>query len=198
MVDQPVELSLQPFHRSANVDCSFAYMGSVLSVTASLEETGGGLSVMVIHARSGSEPPPHIHHREHELFYILEGTIEFFCEGYESSFVVGQGETVFLPQAKAHAMRFRSAEVRVIAVLHAQENQRTTSEPYFKQMAVGRASSMLLSDNLAQYSTATIFEIDNAIQVAAANGITLLSPAETARRLPCYPGSEAEPSRGGQ
>jgi uncharacterized cupin superfamily protein len=30
--------------------------------------------------RPGNEPPPHVHEREQELFCILEGTLQFFCE----------------------------------------------------------------------------------------------------------------------
>ena len=179
---------LESFHRSANVECSLAYMGSILSFLASSSETGGALSVLLAHSRAGSEPPPHIHHREHELFYMLDGEIEFFCEGDESSFVVSSGDMAFLPQGKAHGMYFRSTEIRALIILHAQEGGSIGIEPYFKQMAIGPAGSMRLPELVTQYSTAEPDEMQKAFRLAAANGITLLSPEETVRRLPFYPG----------
>jgi hypothetical protein len=38
---------------------------------------------------------------EHEIFYVLEGKVEFHCEDQVET--VGAGETVFLPKGKAHA-----------------------------------------------------------------------------------------------
>ena len=85
-------------------------------------------------------------------------------------------------------MYFKSAEIRALIILHAHENGSIGIEPYFRQMAIGPAMSMGLPEVATQYSTAAPHEMQNAFRLAAANGITLLSPEETARRLPFYPG----------
>jgi oxalate decarboxylase/phosphoglucose isomerase-like protein (cupin superfamily) len=35
---------------------------------------------MEYHTKPGNEPPPHVHEREHELYFLLEGTMRFYCE----------------------------------------------------------------------------------------------------------------------
>ena len=122
------------------------------------------------------------------MFYVLDGEIEFFCEGNESSFVTRAGDMAFLPQGKAHGMYFKSAEIRALIILHAQEGGSIGIEPYFRQMAIGPAVSMSLPEVATQYSTAEPHELQNAFRLAAENGITLLSSEETVRRLPFYPG----------
>jgi quercetin dioxygenase-like cupin family protein len=47
-------------------------------------DTGGVVSVVESHDVPGSGPPPHIHHREDELFQILEGDCEY-AVGWKNS-----------------------------------------------------------------------------------------------------------------
>jgi mannose-6-phosphate isomerase-like protein (cupin superfamily) len=54
--------------------------------------------------------------REHELWYILEGEAEFFCEGVEHSIRVCRGEVIFLPKAKAHAVIYHSLAWRDLRI----------------------------------------------------------------------------------
>ena len=179
---------LKFFHRGATVHSSLAYMGSIVSFLANGDETAGGLAAMLVHSRLGSEPPPHVHHREHELFYVLDGEIEFFCEGEERSSLVAAGDVAFLPQGRAHAMYFRTPEVRALAVAHASAGGPVGIDAYLRQMAVGPASSMELPANATQYRTASPAELEHAVRLAEDSFGTLLSPEETIRRLPFYPG----------
>src|SRR5262249_42867755 len=41
------------------------------------ETTNGAYTLTEVTARPGFVPPPHIHHREDEAFYVLEGQFEF-------------------------------------------------------------------------------------------------------------------------
>ena len=175
-----------PFLKSATTETTLAYMGSLLSFLASSEQTGGGVSMLVAHARRGSEPPAHVHHREHELYYMLEGEIDFFCEGADRVLTARPGDSVFLPQEKAHALSFRTPEVRMLAVLHATGSLPVGIEPYLVKMATGPASSMDLPENAPQYATVSPEELAKATQLAASFGVSFLSPEETARRLPMF------------
>ena len=176
------------FSRRATPDCSLAYMGSVLSVLASTEETGGQLSLMLAHARQGSEPPPHIHEHENEFIYMLDGQLEFFLEDEAGSFIAGPGEGAMLPAARAHAISFLTPEVRMLVVVSATKGEMVGLEAYFRLMAVGPATSMSLPAMATQYSTASPAEFQSAARVADAHGITFLSPEQTLTRLPSYPG----------
>ena len=55
------------FARAVDVDSTFAYMGSLMTFLAKGSETGGRFALMEYHTRTGNEPPPHVHEREHEL-----------------------------------------------------------------------------------------------------------------------------------
>ncbi|MEZ6130484.1 MAG: cupin domain-containing protein [Planctomycetaceae bacterium] len=69
-------------------------VGSDTAGTLALHET-------LVPAQAG--PPRHVHHRESETFYILEGTFEFEVDGIRST--VSPGAVVFAPQDIPHQFR---------------------------------------------------------------------------------------------
>ena len=70
-------------------------------VRASAETTGGGFTI--IEEIAPLDTPLHLHEREDELFYVLEGE-HVFDVGTET-FAVGPGATVFAPRRIPHAHR---------------------------------------------------------------------------------------------
>jgi quercetin dioxygenase-like cupin family protein len=86
------------FKRSSSLKTTLAYMGSNMSLFAKGEETGGRFALMEFHSRPGNEPPPHIHEWEHELYYLLEGRMEFYCDGEILS--IAAGEVASCPKVK--------------------------------------------------------------------------------------------------
>ena len=86
------------FARAVNVESTFAYMGSMMTFLAKGSETNGRFALMECHTKPGNEPPPHVHQREHELYFVLEGTMRFYCE--DRVLDIGAGEVVFLPHPK--------------------------------------------------------------------------------------------------
>ena len=68
-------------------------------VKASVGSTGGGFTLMESTTAGGA--PWHVHTREDEAFYVLEGTIVVWC-GSET-FHAGPGSFVFLPRGIPHA-----------------------------------------------------------------------------------------------
>lgn len=67
------------------------------------EDTGGSFAISELTARPEFGPPPHIHHREDESFYILEGEFEFMDDG--RTFTAGAGSFVYLPKGRLHMHR---------------------------------------------------------------------------------------------
>ena len=195
-VQTPASLSSPtPILSRPELGNSLAYMGSLVSFLAENPQTCGRFSLMWGIARRGNEPPPHVHAREHEIYYMLEGEVEFFCEGQEKSFLARAGEMMFLPQGKAHATYFRSEQFRAIAVAIATGSEPTTLDTYFRQMAVGPATKLDVPDDASTYRELGAGDIQKAIEIATSHGITFLSPEETTRRLPNYPGFGADPNR---
>ena len=71
------------------------------------DNTLGAFSFSESIAQPGTAGPvPHRHSREDELWYILEGQLEFrIGERGERTFVAGPGETVFGPRGIPHTFR---------------------------------------------------------------------------------------------
>ena len=170
------------FQRSSSPKTTLAYMGSIMSLFAKGEETGGRFALMEFHSRPGNEPPPHVHEWEHELYYLLEGRMEFYCD--DKILRIGAGEVAFLPQGKAHAFYIRSPIVRTLIFVQATDERAVGLDRYFIDMGEP-AASVELPDHQA---THVMSDPAHVTRVAAANGIRILSPDETVELLPHYPG----------
>jgi quercetin dioxygenase-like cupin family protein len=55
------------------------YVGSIMSFLIRAQDTDGRFAMVEYRARPGNEPPPHVHLWEHEMYFVLEGKIEFHC-----------------------------------------------------------------------------------------------------------------------
>jgi mannose-6-phosphate isomerase-like protein (cupin superfamily) len=76
---------------------------TVMEIKASAATTEGHLSLIDARAPVGFGPALHVHHDEHEAFFILEGELELICGGERST--AGSGAFVFLPRGIAHTFR---------------------------------------------------------------------------------------------
>ena len=87
------------------------FFGALVIVKASGETTAGRVTVIEHLAPEGSGPPIHVHHREDEWFYVIEGELTFWVGGRiikapTGSFVYGPRDiphtfTVTSPQARS-------------------------------------------------------------------------------------------------
>ena len=59
------------------------------------QDTNQAFSLLEATLAPGNEPPPHVHSREDELFYVLEGEFDVYVG--EEAFTMKTGECVFLP-----------------------------------------------------------------------------------------------------
>lgn len=67
------------------------------------EESGGAYFTMEAYVPPGGGPPPHIHTREDETFYVLEGQIGFLLG--EKTIAAGTGDFVNVPRGTVHCFR---------------------------------------------------------------------------------------------
>ena len=170
------------FARAVNVDTTLAHMGSLMSFLAKGSETSGRFALMEFRTKPGNEPPPHVHEREHELYFVLEGTMRFYAE--DKVMDIGAGEVVFLPQGKPHAFMCTSDVVRTLIFVQATGEDAVCLDSYL--LAMGEpATSMVLPESAVTYA---VDDPEHAVRIGALNGIRILSPEETRRALPQYPG----------
>jgi len=87
--------------------------GAQPSVKAGRASTGGSLTLIESHTSGGA--PMHIHSREDECFYVLEGSITVRCG--EDVFEAGPRSFVFLPRGIPHAWDVRGGGVAQILII---------------------------------------------------------------------------------
>src|SRR5499425_769483 len=104
--------SLNPFKRTTSLELSTWYMGILLTNLLEKRDTNGAFSLLEATLVPGNEPPPHVHSREDELFYVLEGEFDVYVG--DEAFKVEAGECVFFPRFKPHAFVIRSPRFRVL------------------------------------------------------------------------------------
>ena len=66
----------------------------------SSDQTGGAYSLFEATTHSGSGPPPHVHHREDEAYYVLEGEYEFMVDDH--TIKAGAGSLIYVPKGTLH------------------------------------------------------------------------------------------------
>jgi mannose-6-phosphate isomerase-like protein (cupin superfamily) len=79
------------------------FTNTVMEIKASATSTDGLLSLIEARAPVGFGPALHVHHDEHEAFYVLEGELELICGGERTT--AGPGAFAFLPRGIAHTFR---------------------------------------------------------------------------------------------
>ena len=76
--------------------------GTTVLIKTSAEESGGVITVFE-EVQPMLDTPLHVHSKEDELFYIMEG--EHIVTRGEEEFRLGPGEAIFLPRGVPHAQR---------------------------------------------------------------------------------------------
>ena len=91
------------------------WQGSLMRIQGRAENTGGALGLVDAIFYEGFGPPLHVHHREDEGFYVLEGEIRFH-KG-DDEFMAGPGTLVWLPRGVAHAFKVQPGGARALLLL---------------------------------------------------------------------------------
>ena len=98
----------QPTLRTATEGRTIAVVGDVYRFLATGEDTNGRYAQWEAIVPPGGGPPPHIHSREEEGFYILEGEITFQIG--EERIVATAGMFANMPVGVRHAFKNESNE----------------------------------------------------------------------------------------
>jgi quercetin dioxygenase-like cupin family protein len=182
MIVTDEQLIPSAYSREVNIASTIKYMGQVITLLAKGSETNGRLAFMEVKVRPGLEPPVHIHEREHELFFVLEGSVRFYTP--EKTFDVHAGGVGFLPQGKAHTFACLSDEIRALILVSATGEESVGMDGYL--LAMGEPAHDLKVPD--PFTISPIEDPTETIQVGASWGIRFLSPADTKKALPDYPG----------
>ncbi len=165
------------YKRAPSLDNSTWYKGILVSQLAGEADTDGAFDFVTSKMRRGTEPPPHVHSREDEFFYVLDGNLDFYTEGRVIG--VGGGECMFLPKGQPHAFQIRSAEIDVLVFM--------TPGGFLNAVNKMNAPAQkmeLPADDALTYSTADLTET---MKIFEKYGVHLLSSQEIAEQMPQFP-----------
>ena len=166
------------YKRSPALTNSTWYKGMLHSQMAGTADNNGAFDFVISKMRRGTEPPPHIHSREDEFFYVLSGKIRVYVGG--EVFSVTAGQCIFLPRRKPHAWLIGSEEIHTIAV----------STPGGFNDALNRLGTPAERMEVpADVDTVTYANADltETINVFRQYGVRLLTPHEISKEMPDYP-----------
>ena len=167
---------LKAFKRAPSLELSKWEHGNLVTNLAEKIDTNGAFLLVEATLAPGTEPPPHVHTREDELFYVLQGEFDIYVG--EKGFNLKAGECVFMPRFKPHAFVIRSHRLRVLALFTPaglEEAFRVMSSP---------AQSLDLPTEPVTYSTGDQKQV---AQLLSEYGAHFLTPDEVAEQMPLYP-----------
>ena len=95
--------TLQPYVLQANEGEATWFLTTRMTLKASSDSTGNALTLIEVITVPGGTAPWHVHHREDEMFYVLEGNVLYKCG--DEVFQAGPGSFVFLPRDIPHSYK---------------------------------------------------------------------------------------------
>jgi quercetin dioxygenase-like cupin family protein len=107
--------ALAAYKRTPALENSTWYKGILVSQMAGTSDNNGAFDLVVGRMRRGTEPPPHVHSREHEAFYILSGALTVYVD--RKVFRLSAGDFMFLPHGVPHAFLLESDEVHQLTLV---------------------------------------------------------------------------------
>jgi quercetin dioxygenase-like cupin family protein len=107
-------MSTSGLHVPAGTGPTFWGPGDRYTFLVTGEQSGGKYFAMEAFVPPGGGPPPHIHEREEETFYILEGTCLFRLG--ERTVKAGPGDFVHVPIGLVHNFRNDGNEISRIVL----------------------------------------------------------------------------------
>lgn len=91
------------------------HLGGLVTIRAAAGDTNGSLAVIEEHAARGYTTPPHVHRREDETLFVIDGTIEYTVDGTAAT--VTAGEVAFLPRGVPHNFAVVSDQAHFLVIL---------------------------------------------------------------------------------
>ena len=89
-----------PIARHAGEGQALWFLGSLVTIKASGEDTGGRMAVIEHLSPRGSGSPLHVHRNEDESFYVLEGELTMWVDG--QTIAAPKGSFVYGPRDVPH------------------------------------------------------------------------------------------------
>lgn len=90
------------------------FLDTLTTIHVPADQTEGRMSVIESLARRGDSPPLHVHEREDEAFYVLEGELRLQVQDAELR--LGPGQGAIARRGSVHTYRVESDSARWLAI----------------------------------------------------------------------------------
>jgi quercetin dioxygenase-like cupin family protein len=90
------------------------FIDNLVYVHVDGEQSSGAFSLSETWGAHGNMPPLHVHHRNDETFYVLEGELRLFLSDRE--IVLAPGQAAFAPRGVPHTYRVEADRARWIVI----------------------------------------------------------------------------------
>ncbi len=94
------------------LDNTYRYAGGTGTILIDGSQTAGAFALFEAMQIPGAEPPLHVHEREDETFYVLEGSVNVWVGGDVQC--LQAGDSIFLPRGVPHTFRIKSPMARFL------------------------------------------------------------------------------------
>ena len=140
------------------------YNGALMTFLATGEDTARQFALIEVVGRRGNVPPPHIHHREDEIFYVLEGEVVFSVS--DRTIKGAPGTMIFLPRDVRHSFTIESEQYRMLLLVTP-----AGFEAFFKEFSVPAPAMTLPPTNELAYN-----EVQRMLEAAPRYGLEFFLP----------------------
>jgi quercetin dioxygenase-like cupin family protein len=141
-----------------------AIPGGICTIKATGEDTGGAYAMIEMLITPQGGPPPHIHSREIESFYILEGSLSFWLS--DRKLTGSAGCLVIAPPGHTHAFKNEGdVPVRVLLLITP-----AGLEEFFQEVGVPIEEESALSEHF------TLKNLQRMITTASKYGVETKLP----------------------
>jgi quercetin dioxygenase-like cupin family protein len=142
---------------------AFWFLGALATIKASGESTDGRAAVVEVLAPRGHGSPLHVHRREDEWFYVVEGELGFWVGGERIE--APAGSFVYGPRDVPHTFEVISSEARFLLV-----TEPAGFDAFIR--AIGQPAETLAIPPAAEPPA----DIGPLVAAAAEHGIEILGP----------------------
>jgi quercetin dioxygenase-like cupin family protein len=128
--DTTLEKALSPVAARSDEGEARWWFGSLAVIKTTAAETGGQMTIVEVTEHPGAEAPLHVHHRDDEGFWVLQGEVTF--EVGETKIEASAGDYVFGPRDIPHRFKVGDQGCRMLFILvpgGIEDLIRKTSEP---------------------------------------------------------------------
>jgi quercetin dioxygenase-like cupin family protein len=122
--------TLEPLAVRKNEGEARWWFGALAEIKATAADTGGQMTIVEVTEHPGAEAPLHVHRRDDEGFWVLEGDVTF--EVGDTTIEAGPGDYVFGPRDIPHRFTVGDQGCRMLFILvpgGIEDVIRATSEP---------------------------------------------------------------------